>query len=420
MHPTDASYLALVTLAGAAGRALRRGLPAGWRARLDATVPENLGQGWIWLHAVSVGELILAEGLIGKLLEEGHTVHITTGTTAGLALLEERIPKWDKGRGALSGGAFPLDDPAGLRAFFRIPPSAFIALETELWPNLLRELEVRGIPRMVVNGRLTHRTEGPGRPWLTRAVARLSLVAARDRESKEAFVRLGAPRAELGGNLKSDLPPPKSLDESWESLRLGWRDDRVLVAGSTLEGEEALVVEAWKGLRATFPSLRLILAPRQPKRFEKVADFLRREGLVIRRASQPGPGDVEEWQKTEALLLDSIGDLPSMYGEGTVALVGGGWKGQGGHNPLEPVKWGIPTLVGPGYRNFEDLVRPLEASGRLQVIGETQLEASLSAILQAAPLRGPGIDKVPALPADLEGSLKNTWSLIEAFLPRHG
>ncbi|MDE3245307.1 MAG: hypothetical protein KGN80_04405 [Acidobacteriota bacterium] len=420
MHPTDATYIALVSLAATAARAMRRGLPAGWRLRLEASAPAGLQPGWIWLHAVSVGELLLAKSLVEKLLNARFRVHLTTGTPAGLALLGERAALWDQGRGLLSGGAFPVDDPAGLRSFFLNPPGAFIALETELWPNLLRQLEARGIPRIIVNGRLTPRTierAGLGGKWLRQAAKRLTLVAARDTESAESFRSLGAPKVALGGNLKADLPCPPPLDASWEALRLGWQGDAVIIAGSTLEGEEALVLKVWRELRPLHPSLRLVLAPRQPRRFQAVADFLTEQGCGFARATEPWPADPRHWQQQEILLLDTLGDLPAAYGEGTLALVGGGWRGKGGHNPLEPVRWGIPTLIGPGYGNFEDLVGPLCSAGRLKVVAESELMAEIRSALEAAPARGPGWDANAVLPEGLSGALEKTWTLLQPFLP---
>lgn len=420
MPPTDASYIALVSLAAAAARALRRGLPPAWRMRLEALAPEGLRPGWVWVHAVSVGELILAKGLSEKLLDARHRVHITTGTTAGLALLRERITQWDQGRGLLSGGAFPVDDPVGLETFFRTPPKTFIALETELWPNLIRRLEACGVPRIIVNGRLTARSSaqvGLGGRWLKGAVKRLSLVVARDEESAEAFRSMGALNVALGGNLKADLSSPGTLVGLWDDLRLGWRKDMVIVAGSTLEGEEALVLGVWKHLNSSYPGLRLILAPRQPRRFDVVAGLLKAQGIPFKRAWEPGPVDVHQWQKTEVLLLDTLGDLPSVYGEGTIALVGGGWKGVGGHNPIEPVRWGLPTLIGPGYQNFEDLVGPLKAAGLLRVVAEPGLLEALQLALETASLRGPGWDKLSSLPDGFSGALEKTWSLIQPFLP---
>jgi len=423
MHPTDVTYIALVSLAGAVARALRRGLPPGWRLRLEASAPEDLEAGWIWLHAVSVGELILAKSLAEKLRDEQHRVHITTGTAAGLALLNERTVQWDQGSGLLSGGPFPLDDPSGLKSFFRNPPGAFIALETELWPNLLRQLEAHQIPRIIVNGRLTARSadrSGLGGLWLRHAAERVSLVIARDAESRDAFSTLGAPNVVMGGNLKADMPSPVPLAASWEGLRRGWLESPVMVAGSTLEGEESIALEAWRKLRPIHPALRLILAPRQPKRFQAVAKWLAEQDLYFNRASDIQHLDTAQWQKTDVLLLDTLGDLPAAYGEGTVALVGGGWRGKGGHNPLEPVRWGIPTLIGPGFTNFEDLVAPLRTADRLKVVTESELVTEIHAALESAPARGPGWDGNSPLPGGLSGALEKTLALLRPWMPLEG
>ena len=415
MQWEDLSYLGTVTLAGGLARAMRRGLPEGWRLRLEARPPENLPSGWIWLHAVSVGELLLAEGVLGWLRDHGHPIHVTTGTPAGLELLEKRLPAWNQGGSQVTGGAFPLDDPAGLRAFMEPPPGAFIALETELWPNLLRELEVRGIPRVIVNGRLTGRSLDRGGAWMRAAAGRLTVVAARDEASAEAFRHLGAPRVELGGNLKADLPPPNPLHEGWEPLRQAWARAKVLVAGNTVEGEEELLVSTWLRMREQHPDLRMILAPRQPKRFQEVAAYFKQQGLRFWRASGAWPLEVDPWKTCDILLLDTLGELPSAYREGTLALVGGGWAKQGGHNPLESVRWGVPTLVGPGFRNFEDLVTPLQDAGLIKIVAAQNLGETVLSMLEQVPLR-PG-QALIELPMALRGALGRTCAILANFLP---
>jgi len=415
MRWQDLTYLGTVTLAGGAARAVRRGLPEGWRIRLEARPPEELPAGWIWLHAVSVGELILAEGILGWLREQGRRIHVTTGTPAGLALLRKRLASWNQGGTLVTGGAFPLDDPAGLRPFLDPPPGAFIALETELWPNLLRVLEERGIPRVIVNGRLTGRSLERGGAWMRTAAGRLTTVAARDEASCEAFRKLGAGRVILGGNLKADLPPPRPLHEGWTPLRQAWSRSKVLVAGNTIEGEEELVVNVWSRARERHPDLRLILAPRQPKRFQEVAVRFKQMALRFRRASEVWPLDAEPWKACDVLLLDTLGELPSAYREGTAALVGGGWNWHGGHNPLESVRWGVPTLIGPGFRNFEDLVNPLAEAGLLSIVAAEGVAEALASVLEEAPLR-PGEAPI-TLPPALRGALARTCAILEDVLP---
>jgi 3-deoxy-D-manno-octulosonic-acid transferase len=411
----DGSYLAAVATAGCVARALVRGLPPNVRLRLLAGVPD-LAPGWIWVQAVSVGELLLAEGILGRLREAGYRVHVTTGTMAGLELLGKRLPGWDRGTGRITGGPFPLDDPRGLAPFFRCPPGAFLSLETEIWPNLLRQLELRGIPGCIVNGRLTARSGGRGRAWLARAASRLALVAARDEASRRAFADLGAPRVALGGNLKADLPAPRPLHAGWEPLRRAWRDDPVAVAGNTVASEEDLILDAWERVRAGRPGLRLMLAPRQPGRFQAAADLLQARRLRFRRASDPWPREPEAWAEVEVLLLDTLGELAAAYGEGTAALVGGGWAWHGGHNPLEPVVWGLPTLIGPGYDNFQDLVEPLRASGLVQVVAAPDLAEALGGALGGALRPGAG-GRSGRLPDSLAGSLEKTWELVANVIP---
>lgn len=412
MDALDLSYRMAVSLTGAMARSCARGLPEGWRLRLEADAPDLPAGCWIWLHAVSVGELLLADGLVARLRDAGHRVHLSTGTPAGLALMVKRLPVWDAGSGRISGGAFPLDDPEGLGPFLRHPPGLFLALETEIWPGLLQALEVRGVPRVIVNGRLTEKSLRKGGPWMRRAASRLNLVAARDEASAEAFRRLGAPEVRLGGNLKADLPPPRPLHEGWTALREAWATQPVVVAGNTVEGEEELILAAWREARAKHPGLKLILAPRQPRRFDAVADLMASEGLAFRRASGSWPG-AAPWSGVEVLLLDTLGELSAAYAEGTVALVAGGWTAEGGHNPLEPVRAGVPALVGPGFANFEDLVPPLREAGLLQVVPAAGLHRALEAALAAAPLRAEG----PApLPESLRGTLDRTLGWVEPYL----
>jgi 3-deoxy-D-manno-octulosonic-acid transferase len=342
---------------------------------------------------------------------------VTTGTAAGLKLLEQRLPGWDRGTGQITGGAFPLDDPCGLEPFLRQPPGAFIGLETEIWPNLLRSLAARGIPACIVNGRLTERSLARGRAWMARAASRLSLVAARDEASVRHFRQLGAPVVVLGGNLKADLAPPGPLHTGWAPLREAWAGDPVLVAGNTVEPEEELVLAAWSQARAARPGLRLVLAPRQPRRFQAAADLLLAKGLRFRRGSGSWPAGPEPWTATDILLLDTLGELAGAYREGTLALVGGGWAWRGGHNPLEPVRWGVPTLLGPGFENFQDLVAPLLEARLVKVATAETLAADVAAALAGAPLRPAAEGRPVPLPEGLAGALEKTWQFVSKIIP---
>jgi 3-deoxy-D-manno-octulosonic-acid transferase len=251
---------------------------------------------------------------------------------------------------------------------------------------------------------------------MARAASRLTLVAARDAESAQAFRELGAPRVELGGNLKADLPDPRPLHGGWEPLRLAWAGLPVLVAGNTVEGEEDLLLAVFDRVRARHPGTRLILAPRQPRRFQEVAGILR--GRPFRRASEPWPPDPGPWEGTEILLLDTLGELAAAYREGTLALVGGGWSWHGGHNPLEPLRFGLPTLIGPGFANFEDLVVPLRRAGLLEVVPSEQVAERACDLVGRTDARPAQTGPPPAFPEGLAGSLGKTANFLKKCLPR--
>jgi 3-deoxy-D-manno-octulosonic-acid transferase len=410
-----ASYLAAISAAAAAGRAIKKWLPNALRLRLEAEAPPRLPTGWVWVHAVSVGELMLAAGLLGKLKEKGCRAHVTTSTEAGAELLASRLPGWDGGSGCISGGCFPIDCWHGLKTFFSPPPGSFVSLETEIWPNLYRELDSRGIPICIVNGRLTARTAGSlFGPWLRRAAARLSLVAARDEESAKLFSAMGAPNVALGGNLKADAPPPPPLHGGWANLKAGWQGMPILVAGNTVEGEEEIIMDAFRQIRKRTPGLRAIVAPRQPKRFDAAAGIMGKAGVSYRRASAGWAEGADEWRQTDALLLDTIGELASAYGLGQVALVGGGWRWHGGHNPLEPLYWGVPTLIGPGCANFGDLVQPLLEAGCLEIARAENIAEAAQRLLAL------GLEDRPKIPEHLKGCMQRTWDCLEPFLPCPG
>jgi len=417
MDILDGVYLSGMNVVASIGRAFAKGLSGSARVRLEAETPLSLKSGWVWLHAVSVGELVLATGLTNKLREAGYQIHITTGTQTGFELMKNRLSSWDNGTGRVTGGGFPLDDLSGLKSFFEAPPSVFIALETELWPNLLKELKFRNIPSCIVNGRLTTRTiDSKFRPWLCRAASRLSLVVARDSESAERFRLLSARNVVVGGNLKADLPPPPKLHDGWETLKAGWRGAPILVAGNTVDGEEALLLAAWKIAKESFPNLRMIVAPRQQKRFDLVARLLSDKKIVFQRASNLWSIPLEKWRETQILLLDTLGELASVYSFGHIALVGGGWLWHGGHNPIEPLHWGVPTLIGPGRENFEDLVQPLLEAGCVQVVTTPDIVNTILRLLSQIDPNTQRENQIQ-IPERLKGCLQRTWDYLTPYLP---
>ncbi len=330
------------------------------RGRLGLSPWPDL-DGGVWIHAVSVGEIGVARNLLRELSTRmpGARFGISVSTAAGRALAERTLAT------EASIFAFPFDLAGPVeRALSEARPGLVVLTETELWPLFIERAERRGIPVALVNGRISEksfRRYRRVRGFFSKTLARLSLCAMQSEEDARRIETLGAPRARVRvfGNLKYDLPaPPPFPDAARLSALAAGRP--VLVAGSTGEGEEALLLDAWK--RLTEPPL-LVLAPRRPERFDEVARFVGSRGLgLVRRSSPPSAVGTAP----EVYLLDSIGELPSAYREARLAFVGGSLVPTGGQNPIEAWAAGVPVICGPDMENFREAAARGEALGILR------------------------------------------------------
>ncbi len=351
----------------------------GWRERLGAVPRGRLrapaaGQQVLWVHAVSVGEVLAAAPLVSRLREAlpGAQVLVSTTTRTGQSVARARF-----GAGAVF--YYPADFAFAVRAFLRwLRPSLVILVESEFWPRFLYECRRARVPVAVVNARISPRSwpryrrlRALWRPLL----GTLACVEAQTERDAERLRFLGAPRVAVGGNLKYDVRPPGATP-LLAALRAALAPGvPVLVCGSTLAGEEELL------LRTLPRTAILLLAPRHPERFPEVAALLVREGRPWVRLSswrrQPragvGAGSV--------LLLDSVGELAPLYALATVAIVGGGFLHAGGHNPLEPAALGKAVVVGPGYANFFEIVQTLRAGNAIAVARLSELRAEIDRLL---------------------------------------
>jgi len=317
--------------------------------------------GGLWIHAVSVGEVEVARQLVAELGRRGCELPLTvTATTAtGLALARQTVGD------RLTVHACPLDLPQPVkRVLDAVRPRVLALVETEIWPELLYQAGQRDVRVAVVNARLS-----PGslakyrrvRGLLRNLLEPISLVLTRSAADAEAFEDLGvAPaRIRVSGNVKYDLEPnPEPLP--WTSQAETWAGDRTTtVAGSTLEGEEVLLIDAVNRLSDGWSRIFLILAPRHPERFDAVARLLERRGIPFARRSRTA----EAPSQPNVLLLDTIGELARAYGLGAAAFIGGSLVDVGGHNPLEPAVWGVPVVTGPHVHNFQEVYDALIAAG---------------------------------------------------------
>ncbi len=328
----------------------------------------DLPTGCLWLHAVSVGEVEIARRLVRELTALGseYPVMVTATTATGLDLARRTMGD------AVTVIPCPLDLPGALgRVFDAAKPSALVVVETELWPEMLHQAGRRGVPTAVINARLSNssfRSYRRVRPLLRPLLEPLSLVLARSRVDAERFAELGVAQVKIrtAGNIKYDLEPDPSPLSWIEAVRSAAGERPIIVAGSTMEGEETVVLDALNRLAAEGRPVLLILAPRHPERFEAVADLVTRRGLgLIRRSGSEPPTDA-----TEVFLLDTIGELARAYKAAAVAFVGGSLAPTGGHNPLEPAVWGVPVLSGPHVYNFSEVYDEMTAAGAARLVAD--------------------------------------------------
>jgi 3-deoxy-D-manno-octulosonic-acid transferase len=366
---------------------------AGLRGRLGL-VPDGLRaaaeQRVIWVHAVSVGEVIAATQLIRELKGAlpGWVVAVSTTTETGQRLAKDRLAE---------SPVFylPLDFKFAVRRYLRVlRPKMLVLMESELWPRLIDECAKSGVPVAVVNARVSDRSfprymrlQRLWRPFLEM----ISLFLAQSRETAERLVKIGAPveRVKVTGNLKYDIRvgAESALTKMLQNaLPAG---ARVIVCGSTLDGEEKILLEAWPTLLAKEPNALMVLAPRHPDRFSAVASMITANNFTLLRASEFREGNAEELT-TSALeagsifLLDTIGDLASMYELGGVAFVGGSLVPAGGHNPLEPAQFGVPVVMGPSFQNFRDVVETMRDVNALRIVSAVDVGSELTKLLQNA------------------------------------
>jgi len=340
----------------------------------------------VWVHAVSVGETLAASPLLKRLLAEHPDLPllITTTTPTGARQARELFGE------TIPHRYFPYDLPGTLDRFLdRAQPRLLVLVETEIWPNLLAACEQRGIPTILANGRLSERSARRyarlgafGRATFQR----IGRVAAQTEADAARFVALGVPaeRVSVTGNIKFDLRLPASLHERAEVLRRGWDNRPVWVAASTHEGEEEQVLAAHRALLARLPQALLVLVPRHPERFERVAALGRRAGLRMVRRSEAKPCPPE----AQLFLGDSMGELPLFLAAADAAFVGGSLVRRGGHNVLEPAALGLPVAFGPHMFNFAAIAALLlEQQGARQVRNGEELGALMGEWLGDAHLR---------------------------------
>lgn len=343
-----------------------------WRERLG-WVEHPPAPGGIWVHAVSVGEVQAIAPLVRLLLEQhpDRPVTITTTTPTGSAQVRRLFGE------QVSHSYMPYDLPRFLERFLdAVQPRHLLMVETEVWPNLLKACRKRGVQTLLANGRLSERSlRGYKRlsGFARQVFASIDEVAAQTEDDARRFQVLGVEQVVVTGSIKFDISIPASVIEQVEVMRRNWGGRPVWVAASTHEGEDEIMLSAHSRLLKVLPEALLILVPRHPERFERVATQVTRSGLSLRRR---GDGDLPD-AATQVYLGNTMGELPILLGAADVAFIGGSLAPIGGHNMLEAAAQGVPVCFGPHTFNFSLISRMLIECGAAREVEDAEQLAAV-------------------------------------------
>jgi 3-deoxy-D-manno-octulosonic-acid transferase len=375
----------------------------------------------IWVHAVSVGEVLAARPLISELRRRYPTLRLflSTTTLTGQQLARRNVSDVD------AVFYFPFDWTfTARRTLNLVKPRLFVMVDTEIWPNLLRECRRRGVKTVLVNGRISYRSFPRYRlvrPFFRRVLADVDRFCVQGDETARRLEQLGADPARIvvTGSVKFDaleaMPTPgRGPERVLRFFRMS-PGRPVVVAGSTTRGEEEAVVHAFNGLRRHGSNALLILAPRQPQRFAEVERLCRHEGLLtVRRSELP----IDAEPRADAVVLDTIGELAQLYQLATVVFVGGSLVPAGGHNILEPAVFGKPIVFGAHMENFVEIAAAFTANGAaVQVRSPRELDETIVSLMDDPVRRARLGAAARALVDANRGAKDKTLAVITSLLP---
>ena len=379
----------------------------------------------IWIQAVSVGEVLTVRALLPQLRERYPRLRIFVSTTT---MTGQNVARTNV-QGVDGVFYFPLDLTFVVRRTLAVvKPRLFIMMETELWPNLLRECRRAGVKTVLVNGRISARSHPRymlARRFFRRVLNDVDRCCMQSEESARRIIEIGAPRERVTvtGSLKFDsLEIPGSVPDRGHNRVLRYfripPERPVIIAASTLRGEEEPVLDAFQRIRATWGNALLIIAPRKPERFVEAERLAQQRGWRVARRKEL-PVDAEP--RVDVVILDTIGELAQLYQIATLVFVGGSLADAGGHNILEPAVFGKPIVFGPHMHNFAEISRTfLENRGAVQVHSATGLETVLVDLL-SDPVRRASLGAAArALVEANRGARQRSLAVITQLLPSDG
>ena len=393
----------------------------------DKSTRERLrGGSWVWVHAVSVGELFVAFRYMEELRKKkpGISFVVSTTTSTGYALASDKIGQQDQLI------YFPVDfPPIILRVLNLIRPEAITLVECELWPNLIRNAKKRGIPILLMNGRISeHSYHGYKKLRLfTRPLLKMvDVLCVQSEQDKRRLLDLGAvsERMHILNSAKYDAQPPDALksQQAEKVLRAAGIEtsDLILMGGSTWSGEEAVLLDIYKALRSVFADLVLVLVPRHFERADEVLKEIEARNLTVIRRSTIQNTEAMSSTRPDVLLVDTTGELSSFYSCATVIFVGKSLTDRGGQNIIEPALCGKPIVVGPNMSNFPVVKDEfLEAGAMIQVNDSQELKNQIQYLLQNEDVRRYMGKQALALVKEKAGAVEKTADLFLELMEDH-
>jgi 3-deoxy-D-manno-octulosonic-acid transferase len=386
-------------------------------------VGQRLGFGFptlehcIWIHAVSVGEVVAAVPLVRALANRypDYPLLVTTVTPTGAARVAAIFGD------SVTHAYIPFETPLAVDRFFAAAnPRIALVLETEIWPNLYRGCGVRKIPLLLVSARISPRSVNSYRrllPLFRETLSHGIIIAAQSKADADRFLSLGAApeRTRVTGNIKFDIELPDDLPERGRQFRRELFGDRpVWIAASTHDGEESVVLDAHASLLDKHPELLLLLVPRHPQRFDAVRDFVEKRGLAVTARTEGRPCDDD----TRVFLGDTMGELTLFYAASDVALVAGSLVPIGGHNLLEPAALGLPLLSGPHVFNAQEIADMFVETGACRITGDaTELASAVDELLHDTAMAQRMGKLGQQILEGNRGALARLLAMVEPLLP---
>jgi 3-deoxy-D-manno-octulosonic-acid transferase len=375
------------------------------------------GERLIWIHAVSVGEVLAVAGLIAKIRQAfpQHRIVISSTTDTGHALAQKRF-------GADNAFYFPMDFAFAIRPYLHaLRPELVVLAETEFWPNFMRLAHASGARIAVVNARISDRSWPNYRRFiwaLRKILCDVDLFLAQTQQDSDRLQSIGADptRIRITGNLKFDvsLPSPPPILEPLRQALDAEPAGPVLVCGSTVEDEERLLLKAFENILVKHPKAVMIMAPRHPERFQTVAGIIQQMGIPFhlrsRWSREPLAGSV--------FLVDTIGELAALYGLADVAFVGGSLVPRGGHNIIEPAQYGVAVVTGNHTENFRDIVSLFQSRDAVRIVGMAELPLVLMHLLENDAERAALGRRAQQTMQSQKGATARTLQALTALLPQ--